>query len=179
MVTEFRRHSAKRRLRGFGGRLRRGGVLGGAPSGRWLSWVWLRVWWLRVWAVVKEEEVSRPVVKMPSYEKGGEKRRRVGESTEDEEEVKMVRELIAPVGPRARYRSLMRKVKGVLEVKEAGPRFAAGRDSNHALSGVSGGTDAWRQSPGGSGGYGLRPRIGGNVYRGFGGRGRGRGVYFG
>jgi len=62
---------------------------------------------------------------------------------------------------------------------KAGPRFAACGNSNHALSGVSGGTDAWRQSPGGSGGYALRPRVGGSVYRGNGGRGRGRGVYFG
>ena len=130
-------------------------------------------------AEVKEEGVSKPVVKIPSYEKGGEKRRRVGESTEGEEEVQMVRELVAPVGPRIKYGSLMRRVEEVDGFVKAGPRFAAGRDSNHALSGVSGGTDAWRQSSGGSGGYGLRPRIGGSVSRGFGGRGRGRGVYFG
>jgi len=45
-------------------------------------------------AEVKEEGVSEPVVKMPSYEKGGEKRRRVGESTEDEEEAQTVKELV-------------------------------------------------------------------------------------
>jgi len=71
----------------------------------------------------------------------------------------------------------MRRVEEVDRVERAGPGFAAGRNSNHALSGVSGGTDAWRQSPGGSGGYGLRPWIGGS-FQGFGGRGRGRGVYF-
>jgi len=109
----------------------------------------------------------------------GEKRRRVGESTEVEEEAQVVRELVAPVGPRIRYGGLMRRVEEVGGFEKAGPRFAAGGDSNHALSGVFGGTDAWRQSPGGSGGYQLRPRIGGSMYRGFGGRGRGRGVYFG
>jgi len=129
-------------------------------------------------AVGEEEGVSKPVVKMPSYEKGGEKRRRVGESTEDEEEAQTVKELVAPVGPRIRYGGLMRKVEEVAKGKKAGPRFAAGGNSNHALGGVSGGTDAWRQSPGGSGGYALRPRFGGSV-RGFGSRGRGRGGYFG
>ena len=127
----------------------------------------------------KEEGVSKPVVKMSSYEKGGEKRRRVGESTEVEEEAQAVKELVAPVGSRIKYGSLLRKVGEMKGFEEAGPRFAAGGNSNHALSGVSGGTDAWRQSPGGSGGYQLRPRIDGSTYRDFGGRGRGRGVYFG
>ena len=108
----------------------------------------------------------------------GEKRRRVGESTEVEEEAQVVRELVAPVGPRIRYGGLMRRVEEVGGFEKAGPRFAAGGDSNHALSGVFGGTDAWRQSPGGSGGYALRPRVGGSL-RGYGSRGRGRGVYFG
>jgi len=129
-------------------------------------------------AVEEEEGVSRPVVRMPSYAKGGEKRRRVGESTEDEEEAQEVKELVAPVGPRIRYGGLMRKVEEVSGDRKVGPRFAAGGNSNHALSGVSGGTDAWRQSPGGSGGYALRPRVGGSL-RGYGSRGRGRGVYFG
>ena len=130
-------------------------------------------------AVAEEEEVSEPVVKMPSYEKGGEKRRRVGESMEDEVETQEVRELVALVGPRIRYGGLVRRVEEVGRFKRADPRCAAGGSSDHALSGVSGGTDAWRQSPGGSGGYQLRPRIGGSTYRGFGGRGRGRGVHFG
>jgi len=129
-------------------------------------------------AVGEEEEVSKPVVKMPSYEKGGEKRRRVGESTECEQEALVVKELVAPVGPRIRYGGLMKVVGGGKIFEEADPRRAAGGNSDHALSGVSGGTDAWRQSPGGSGGYQLRPRIGGSTYRGFGGRGRGRGFYF-
>jgi len=129
--------------------------------------------------VGEEEGVSKPVVKMPSYEKGGEKRRRVGESTEDEEEAQEVKELVAPVGPRIRYGGLLKVVGGGKVFEKAGPRCAASGNSDHALSGVSGGTDAWRQSPGGSGGYQLRPRIGGSTYRGFGGRGRGRGVYFG
>ena len=130
-------------------------------------------------AVGEEEGVSKPVVKMPSYEKGGEKRRRVGESTEDEEEVQAVKELVAPVGPRIRYGGLMKVVGGGEIFEEAGPRYAAGGNSDHALSGVSGGTDAWRQSPGGSGGYQLRPRIGGSVGRGIKVRSRGRGVRFG
>jgi len=130
-------------------------------------------------AVDEEEGVSKPVVKMPSYEKGDGKRRRVGESTEDEEEAQVVKELIAPVGPRIRYGGLMKVVGGGRIFGEASPRCAAGGNSNHALSGVFGGTDAWRQSPGGSGDYQLRPRIGGSLYGGFGGRGRGRGGYFG
>ena len=93
-------------------------------------------------AVSLKKEVSKLVVKMPSCEKGDEKRRRVGESTAVEEEVQAVRELVAPVGPRIRYRGLLRKVGEVSAFEEAGPRFAAGGNSNHALSGVSGGTDA-------------------------------------
>jgi len=129
-------------------------------------------------AVEEEEEVSVPVVKIPSYEKGGEKRRRVGECTEEEEEAQAVKELVAPVGPRIRYGGLMRRVEEVGRVVKADPRCAAGGNSGHALTGVSRGTDAWRQSPGGSGGYQLRPRIGGSTFRGYGGRGRGRGVFF-
>jgi len=104
-------------------------------------------------SVGEEEEVSKLVVKMPSYEKGGEKRRRVGESTEVEEEVQIVRELIAPLGPRAECGGLLRRVGKESVFATASPRFAAGGNCNHALSGVSGGTEAWRQSPGGSGGY--------------------------
>jgi len=37
MGTGFRHHSAAKRLKDYGGRPRRGGVLGGAPSGRWRS----------------------------------------------------------------------------------------------------------------------------------------------
>ena len=56
------------------------------------------------------------------------------------------------------------------------PRYVAGGGpSRPAPVGLSRGTDAWRQSPGGRGGYLLRPREGG-WGRGYGGRGRGRGV---
>jgi len=95
-------------------------------------------------ATGEEEEVSKLVVRIPSYEKESGKRRRVGESTEDEEEAQAVKELVVPVGPRIRYGGLMRKVEEVDRVVKAGPRCAAGGNSDHALSGVSGGTDAWR-----------------------------------
>ena len=59
--------------------------------------------------------------------------------------------------------------------KNADPRLVAGGRPTPAAVGVSQRSDAWRQSPGASGGYQLRPRVG---YRcmGYGGRGRGRGV---
>ena len=124
-------------------------------------------------AVAEEDEVSRPVVKMPSYENEKGKRRRVGECMEGEEEAQMVRELIALLGPRAECGGLLRRVGRESVFAEADPRLVAGGNSNHALSGVSRGMDAWPQSPGGSGGYRLRPRVGGIVYRGYGDRGRG------
>ena len=59
---------------------------------------------------------------------------------------------------------------------ETDPRLVAGGDSTPAAVGVSRRPEAWRQSPGASGGYQLRLGVGG--YRGsvFGGYGRGRGV---
>jgi len=130
-------------------------------------------------AVSEEEKVSKLVVKIPSYEKGDKKRKRVGESTEVEEEVQMVKELIAPLGPRAECGGLLRRVGRESVVAEANPRFVDGGNPRHGFSRVSGRTDAWRQSPGASGGYGLRQRVGGSLIRGYGGRGRGRGGYFG
>ena len=59
---------------------------------------------------------------------------------------------------------------------DADLRFVAGGSSTSAAVGVSRRSEAWRQSPGVSGGYQLRPRVGGYRGRGFGGFGRGRGV---
>ena len=48
----------------------------------------------------EDEKVAEPRVRLSEMEKVGEKRRRVGEKTEEEEEVEEVRELIALLGPR-------------------------------------------------------------------------------
>jgi len=98
-----------------------------------------------------EEGVSEPVVRMPSYEGVGEKRRRVEEGPEVEEKIEEEEVLIAPLGPRAECGGLLRRVGRKSVFEEAGSRFAASHSSNHALSRVSGGTDTWRQSPGGTG----------------------------
>ena len=60
--------------------------------------------------------------------------------------------------------------------RETDPRIVAGGGFTPAAVGVSRRPDAWRQSPGASGGY--QPRLGRGGYgnRGFGGYGRGRGV---
>ena len=52
--------------------------------------------------------------------------------------------------------------------KNANPRLVAGGGSMPAAVGVSQRFDAWRQSPGVSGGYQLRPRVGEYGYRGWG-----------
>ena len=82
--------------------------------------------------------------------------------------------LIAPLGPRAECGGLLRVVGKESVFRDADPRYVAGGCPSHATVGVSQRSDAWRQSPGASGGYQLRPRVG---YRGigYGGRGRGRG----
>ena len=52
-------------------------------------------------SVAEEEEVvAEPRVKLPEVVKEGCKKRRVGEVTEEEEEVREVRELVVPLGPR-------------------------------------------------------------------------------
>jgi len=131
-------------------------------------------------AEVKEAQVSKPVVRMPSVDvvEEGKKKRRVGEMTEVEEEVKLVRgSLIAPLGPRAICGGLMREVGRESVFKDADPRLVAGGgSSSSAAVGLSRWSDARRQSPGEGGGYQLRPRVGGYGYRGRGVMYRGRGV---
>ena len=105
----------------------------------------------------------------------GEKRRRVGERTEKEEEVQGVRELIAPLGPRAIWEWLLRRIGKESVFKDADPRLVADGGSTSAAVGVSQRSEAWRQRPGASGGYQLRPRVGGYGI-GYGGRERGRRV---
>ena len=85
-----------------------------------------------------------------------------------------VRELIAPLGPRAICGGLLRRVGKESVFKDADPRLVAGGSSTHAAAGVSQQLDAWRQSPGASGGHQLRPRINGYGYRGRGGMIRGK-----
>jgi len=131
-------------------------------------------------AEVEEEEVSKPVVRMPGVERveEGKKKRRIGAMTVDEEEVGIVRgKLIAPLGPKALCGGLMREVGKESVFKEADPRLVAGGEcSSSAAVGLSRRTDARRQSPGEDGVYQLRPRVGGYGYRGRGGWSRGRGV---
>ena len=125
-------------------------------------------------ASFEEAEVAEPVVKLPVAVKGeGSKKRRVDRS-DDEGERREERVLIAPLGPRAECGGLLRRVGRESVFRDADPRLVAGGNSTPAAVGVSRRTDAWRQSPGASGGYQLRPRVG-YGYLGYGGRGRGRG----
>ena len=127
-------------------------------------------------ASVEEAEVAVPVVKLPVAVKGeGSKKRRVEVSEDEREEEKEDKELIAPLGPRAECGGLLRRVGKESVFKDADPRLVAGGGSTPAAVGVSRRSEAWRQSPGASGSYQLRPRVG---YRGmgYGDRGRGRGV---
>ena len=120
-------------------------------------------------ASFEEAEVARPVVNLPRFEKVECKKRRL-ESGEEEEV------LITPLGPRAECGGLLRRVGRESVFKHADPRLVARGRSTPAAVGVSRRLDAWRQSPGASGGYQLRPMVGGGM-RGFrGGYGRGRGV---
>jgi len=127
-----------------------------------------------------KEELSKPVVRMPSVEVVEEvkKKRRVGEMTADEEEANLVRgKLVAPLGPRAICGGLMREVGRESVFAGANPRLVAGGGSSSSVAvGLSRRPDARRQSPGEGGGYQLRPRVSEYGYRGRGGWYRGRGV---
>ena len=125
-------------------------------------------------ASFEEAEVAEPVVKLPVAVKGeGSKKRRVDGSEDEGEEKKGVEEeLIAPLGPRAICGGILRRVGKESVFKDADPRLVAGGGPKPAAVGVSQRSDAWRQRPGASGGYQLRPRFG---YEGLGWRGRGRG----
>ena len=127
-------------------------------------------------ASVEEAEVAELVVKLPVAVKGeGSKKRRVEVSEDERGEKKKDEALIAPLGPRALCGGLLRRVGKESVFKDADPGLVAGGGSTPAAVGVSRRSEAWRQSPGASGSYQLRPRVG---YRsvGYGGRGRGRGV---
>ena len=127
-------------------------------------------------ASFEEAEVAEPVVKLPVAVKGeGSKRRRVDGSVDGGEgEKKEEKKLIAPLGPRAECGGLLRVVGRESVFRDADPRLVAGGGPTPAAVGVSQRSDAWRQSPGASGGYQLRPRVG-YGWMGYGGRGRGRG----
>ena len=124
----------------------------------------------------KGEEVAEPEVRLPSYGNKKGKRRRLGSEEEEVEDVVREEEvLIAPLGPRAECGGLLRRVGKESVFAGADPRYVArGGPSRAAPVGLSRGRDARRQSPGGRGGYQLRPRVGGYGL-GYGGRGRGRG----
>ena len=127
-------------------------------------------------ASFEEAEVAEPVVRLPVAVKGeGSKRRRV-EASEGEEGMRKDEEvLVAPLGPRAVCGGLLRRVGKESVFAGADQRLVAGGDSTPTAVGVSRRSEAWRQSPGVSGGYQLRPRVGYERW-GYGGRGRGRGV---
>jgi len=116
-------------------------------------------------AEVEEAQVSRPVIRMTSVDvvEEGQKKRRVGEVMEVEEEARLVRgDLIAPLGPRAICSGLMRVVGKESVFKDADPRLvASGSSSSSAAVGLSRWPDARRQSPGEERGYQLRPRVSG------------------
>ena len=127
-------------------------------------------------ASFEEAEVAEPVVRLPVAVKGeGSKKRRVEVSEDGDGEEEKEKELIAPLGPRAECGGLLRRVGVESVFKDADPRLVAGGGSTPAAVGVSRRSEAWRQSPGASGGYQLRPGVGYRG-RGYGGRGRGRGV---
>ena len=123
----------------------------------------------------EEEEMAEPKVRLPSFENKG-KRRRVGVVTKEEEEVREVRELITPLGPRAVCGGLLRRVEKELVFADADLRLVVRGCPTPAAVGVSQQSGAWRKSAGVSGGYQLRPRFGGYRIRGYGEYGRGRGV---
>ena len=129
--------------------------------------------WLR-----KRRRWLNPRLRLPVFEDKKGKRRRVGELSEVEEEVREVREIIAPLGPRALCGAsgLLRRVGKESVFKNADPRLVASGDSTPAAVGVSQELDARRQTPGASGDYQLKPRVGGYGYRARGFYGRGRGV---
>ena len=54
------------------------------------------------------EVVAEPKVRLPEVVKEGGKKRRVGEVTEEEKEVREVRDLVVPLGPRAECGGLLR-----------------------------------------------------------------------
>ena len=122
-------------------------------------------------ASFEKAEVAKPVVKLPRFERVEGKKRRLG--SDEVEEV-----LIAPLGPslRAECGGLLRRVGRESVFADADLRLVAGGGSTPAAVGVSQRSEAWRQSPGVSGGYQLRPRVG--SFRGTwkGGYGMGRGV---
>ena len=120
-------------------------------------------------ASFEEAELAKPVVRLPRFEKVEGKKRRLG--SDEEEEV-----LIAPLGPRAECGGLLRRVGREWVFASADPRFVAGGGSTPAAVGASRRSEAWGQSPGASGGYQLRLRVGGYRGRGYGGFGRGGGV---
>ena len=123
-----------------------------------------------------EAEVAEPMVRLPVavMEEGGKKRK--VEIEEERGEVESG-ELIAPLGPRAICGGLLRKVGKESVFKDADPRLVAGGGPSNATPvGISRGLDTRRQSPGAGGGYQLRPGVGYRGWKGFGGRGRGRGV---
>ena len=127
-------------------------------------------------ASFEEAEVAEPMVRLPVAVVGvGGKKRKVEISGGREEKEKKDEVLIAPLGPRAECGGLLRRVGRESVFRDADPRYVAGGGCTHAAVGVSRQSEAWRQSPGASGGYQLRPRVGyGSL--GYRGRGRGRGV---
>ena len=100
-------------------------------------------------SVAEEEEVvAEPRVRLPEAVKDGSKKRRVGEVSEKEKEVREVRELVAPLGPRALCGGLLRRVGKESVFKDADLRLVAGGGSTPAAVGVSWRSEAWCQSPG-------------------------------
>ena len=112
-------------------------------------------------SVAEEEEVvAEPKLRLPEVVKEGSKKRRVGDVIEDEEEVRAVRELIVPLGPRAECGGLLRRLGKESVFKDAERRLVGGGSSTPAAVGVSRRLEAWCQSPGMIKGYQLTPRVG-------------------
>ena len=72
------------------------------------------------------------------------------------------------MGPQSMVGKIWVKVEEGRMVEGAGPRYVAGGSFTPAAVVVSRWSEAWRQSPGVSGSYQLRPRVGSYRGRGWG-----------
>ena len=87
-----------------------------------------------------------------------------------------VRDFVILPGPMAVFGGFLRRLGKELVFADTDPRLVAGGGPMPAAVGIFRRLEAWRQSPGVSGGHQLRPRVAEFRKRGYGGFGRGREV---
>ena len=83
------------------------------------------------------EGVAEPKVRLPEYVMKNDKKRRIQDLTEEEEEAREVREIVAPLGQRAMCGGLLRRVGKESVFKDADPRLVASGSSTPAAVEVS------------------------------------------